>query len=201
MRQQEPTRALKVFPLGSRQMFLHFLADIVHRPSTVANHVEAVYDDLGVGKEGSGDIAETFIHVHDGVLDLIAVGKGLQILLNTGHLPIGEDVKNALCQGIGEDALEFFTTNVSLELINRNSEGEAFRARRRHVFEAARDAADRGASQGGDVLCAVAPAQQVHDLQRYLMREALIPSREATRLRKAFPAFRAHVSPSGVTQE
>ena len=42
--------------------------------------------------------------------------------------------------------------------------------------------------------------QQVHDFERDLMREALIPSSKGARLRETFPAFGAYVSPAVITQ-
>ena len=200
MREQEVSRAFEVFSLGIWQMLLNRSTDVVQRPGAVANHMKAVDDDLGVGEEGSGDITETFIHIHDDVLDLIAVGEGLQIVLNTGHRPIGEDVKNTLRQGIGDDALELFSAGVALELVKGDGERKSRGVHCRHVLEATQDATDGGAGQRGDILCAVAPEQQFHDLQRHLMREALIPSSKGARLREAFPTFRTHESPSVVAQ-
>ena len=181
-------------------MFLNLSADVIHSPGTIADHVEAVDDDLGVGEECSGNIAESLIHVHDHIFDIISIGEGQQVILNAGHSPVGEDVKNALCQRIRDDALELFTADVSLEFVEGDCRRKARRAYGGHVLETARDAADGSTGQGRDVLYAAAPAQQMHDLHRYLMREALIFSREGAILREALPTFRTHVSPSVVAQ-
>ena len=103
-------------------------------------------------------------------------------------------------QGIGDDALELFSAGVALELIKGDGRRKARGAHGRHVFEAAHDAIGGGAGQGGDVLNAAAPAQQIHDPQRYLMREALIFPRKGAVLCEALPAFRARVPSADVTQ-
>ena len=114
--------------------------------------MEAIDDNPGIGKEGLGDVAETLVHVHDDILDLVAVREGFEVILDAGNGSIGQDVKNALGQGIRDDALEFFSADVSFEFIEGDGRWKARGAHRWHVLEAAHNAADGGAGQGGDVL-------------------------------------------------
>ena len=120
---QQSTGALEVAALISRQLLLHALANVVHGLCAEAHNVEAVDDDLRVGKEGSGHIPEAAVHVQDDVLYLMPVGEGTQIILYSFYSPLGQNIQNAVVQRICDDALKPFSTQIALELVEGDGLG------------------------------------------------------------------------------
>ena len=143
--------------------------------------METVNDDLRVGQESPGGIPETAVHVHDHIFHFIPVGESQQVVLDRPNRSVREDVKNAMAQGICDDALKPLPVNITLEFVEGDGLGEALGLHNRHHPEYPLNAADGGPRIPGNVLHAAAPAQQVHDLFSGSMREAHVPTNEIIR--------------------
>ena len=106
--------------------------------------MEPVDDDLGVGQEGSGDVSEAAVHVHDDVLHLVPVGEGAQILLNGGSGSVRQDVEHAAVQRVCDDTLKGLAARVALEFVKGEGLRQSLRLGDRHDAQHAFHAADGG---------------------------------------------------------
>lgn len=198
--EQQPPGTFEVAALIGRQLLLHASTDVVHGLRAKANHMEAVNDDLCVGQEGSGHIAKAAVHVHDDVLYLVPVGKGVQVILNRCHGSVRQNVEYAAVQRVGNDALKTLAVGIPLELVEGNGLRQPLRSGDGHHPQHPLHAADGGLRISGYVLHAAAPAQQFHDFFAGAVGEAHIPAHEFVLLRKPLSALRTNVSPSPVLQ-
>ena len=75
MHEQEFSAAFEVFAFFRKQLFLKVFSDLLYRPSTVANNVEAINHNRGIREHRFCDRKIIAIHIHHKVLHLLSVWK------------------------------------------------------------------------------------------------------------------------------
>ena len=124
----------------------------------------------------------------------------MQIILYAFHRSSGQNIQNTVVQRVCDDALEPFSTQISLEFVEGNGLGQHFRSGHGECIQNPNDAAQGGSRVFCDSFQAAAPAQQRNDFLRHPMGEALIAPGEAASLRELLSAFGAEVSPAPVAE-